>query len=303
MSWFDSCDFGAGWFAGVSQMVVAHPLDTVKVRLQTLPHLNFVSVLVNTAKVEGVRGFYRGFLFPSLTAGVLNSAFFGVYGNTLRMLETYRGASNHQKLCCDGGPAYPLWHLDCFTAGCIAGTACVTLSTPIELIKTKLQATAIFAKEANEPLKPVECVKLMYRHNGLKGLFKGFHIMVLRDVPSYGLKIVMYEHLQCMMRADRVHGEAPMFSEVVIASGVAGVASWAVIIPLDVVKSRIQADDIRNPKYSGIIDCFVKSYRADGLKVFGRGFWIITFRAFPVNVISFVGYEEFLKFCKWMSQK
>lgn len=38
-------------------MVVAHPLDTVKVRLQTLPHLNFVSVLVNTAKVEGVNNF------------------------------------------------------------------------------------------------------------------------------------------------------------------------------------------------------------------------------------------------------
>ncbi|XP_018915959.1 solute carrier family 25 member 45 isoform X2 [Bemisia tabaci] len=297
MSWFDSCDFGAGWFAGVSQMVVAHPLDTVKVRLQTLPHLNFVSVLVNTAKVEGVRGFYRGFLFPSLTAGVLNSAFFGVYGNTLRMLETYRGASNHQKLCCDGGPAYPLWHLDCFTAGCIAGTACVTLSTPIELIKTKLQATAIFAKEANEPLKPVECVKLMYRHNGLKGLFKGFHIMVLRDSVSSGVYFLTYEVVRESLSSEK------SFWNVGLAGGFAGVASWAVIIPLDVVKSRIQADDIRNPKYSGIIDCFVKSYRADGLKVFGRGFWIITFRAFPVNVISFVGYEEFLKFCKWMSQK
>lgn len=39
------------------------------------------------------------------------------------------------------------------------------------------------------------------------------------------------------------------------AGGLAGMAYWVPVFPFDVVKSRLQIDDARNPKYAGTLDC------------------------------------------------
>lgn len=46
-----------------------------------------------------------------------------------------------------------------------------------------------------------------------------------------------------------------------------GAISWATATPMDVVKSRLQADGVYLNKYKGIIDCILQSYRNEGLKV------------------------------------
>lgn len=78
----------------------------------------------------------------------------------------------------------------------------------------------------------------------------------------------------------------------------AGVFSWAVITPIDLVKSRIQADDIKKPMYRGVVDCAKKSYQAHGLPVFFRGFSMMMVRSFPVNAATFLVYESSLHFLK-----
>ena len=47
---------------------------------------------------------------------------------------------------------------------------------------------------------------------------------------------------------------------------VAGVISWLSVIYLDVVKSRIQADDPTNPRYRSMIDCFRQCYAEGGAR-------------------------------------
>ena len=42
---------------------------------------------------------------------------------------------------------------------------------------------------------------------------------------------------------------------------ITGVLSWMSVIYLDVVKSRIQADDPVKPYYKGTVDCFKKCYK------------------------------------------
>lgn len=75
------------------------------------------------------------------TTGILNSLYFGFYGNSLRLMENRRGEC-HYRSCCDGKPVYSGWHLDCFYAGLVGGTASTLVNTPIELTKTILQAHA-----------------------------------------------------------------------------------------------------------------------------------------------------------------
>lgn len=74
----------------------------------------------------------------------------------------------------------------------------------------------------------------------------------------------------------------------------AGIATWAFVMPFDVVKSRIQADDLREPEYKGMVDCFRKTYRKYGLAFFQRGFVLVIARAIPVNAATFSGYEAFI---------
>lgn len=74
-------------------------------------------------------------------SGIYTSVLFGVYGNSLRKLEEYRGTPQ-RRMCCEGGELGPYWHQDVYLAGCLAGTAVVLISSPIELIKIKLQAQA-----------------------------------------------------------------------------------------------------------------------------------------------------------------
>lgn len=71
---------------GVLGLLVGHPLDTIKVRQQTLGTNIFVTI-TRTFKHEGIRGFYKGMLFPLLTIGPSNAIFFGMYGNMLNVLH------------------------------------------------------------------------------------------------------------------------------------------------------------------------------------------------------------------------
>ncbi|KAM7508524.1 hypothetical protein LguiA_018977 [Lonicera macranthoides] len=44
-----------------------------------------------------------------------------------------------------------------------------------------------------------------------------------------------------------------------IARGLAGMASWICCYPLDVIKTRVQAQSPSSIKYHSIVDCFCKS--------------------------------------------
>lgn len=111
--------------------------------------------------------------------------------------------------------------------------------------------------------------------------------MLLRDVVSYGVYMLVYE-----AGLRNLHWNHAVTT--LVSGGTAGVVSWALITPVDLIKSRIQADDIKKPVYNGIVDCAKKSYHAHGLSVFFRGFSMMMLRSFPVNASTFLVYESTL---------
>lgn len=73
-----------------------------------------------------------------------------------------------------------------------------------------------------------------------------------------------------------------------------GTVTWVSVLPIDVIKSRIQADCHVNPKYRGMLHCAHVSYQSDGFRVFFRGFYAIAFRALIVNAATFFVYQSSL---------
>lgn len=140
---------------------------------------------------------------------------------------------------------------------------------------------------------PFHCFATVFREQGIRqGLYKGGGIMLFRDLFAYCFYLPVYEFLYRHLNPDRT---VSCLTSSAIAGGTAGVTSWFSILPFDLVKSRLQADDGRNPKYTGVVQCMKESYRNEGLSVFYRGWFVVAARAFPVNAALFITYDQILR--------
>ena len=75
----------------------------------------------------------------------------------------------------------------------------------------------------------------------------------------------------------------PSTLAVLFAGGTAGMLSWLIVYPLDVIKSRLQAD----ARFASSRQVVLETYRTEGLAVFMRGCSPTLLRAFPTNAATF----------------
>lgn len=249
-------------------MLVGHPLDTVKVHMQTQNHLNPVyrntwHCLTKIAKTESIRGLYRGMSSPMAGVAAVNAIAFGVYGNVQRMTTDPNSLKSH------------------FLAGGSAGLAQSLICSPMELIKTRLQLQHT-NPAAVQFKSPFQCLAYIWKAEKFRGIFRGLGITAARDVPGYSSYFVSYEIL---IR----HCPNPTALQTLLAGGLAGTFSWMVTFPVDIIKSQLQADGMSGqPKYNGIWDCARKGYREEGMRFFTRGLTSTLARAFPMNAACFL---------------
>jgi solute carrier family 25 carnitine/acylcarnitine transporter 20/29 len=130
---------------------------------------------------------------------------------------------------------------------------------------------------------PIDCLKKIKAEDGWRrGVFRGYGVTVLREAPSFGIYFLSYELLSRLFS----QGSDVGTMSILMAGGLSGIASWAFTYPIDVVKSRVQADGARI--YRGAIHCAVVSYKNEGWRVFTRGVNSTIIRAFPTNAATFV---------------
>ena len=51
---------------------------------------------------------------------------------------------------------------------------------------------------------PREAIRHIVRTKGVFGLYKGFTAMALRDIPSYGIDLVVFEYLDAFMHKHKL---------------------------------------------------------------------------------------------------
>jgi len=76
---------------------------------------------------------------------------------------------------------------------------------------------------------------------------------------------------------------------IVTAGGLAGIANWAVAIPADVIKTRLQTAP--EGTYKGTMDCLLQLLRNEGPRALFKGLGPAMVRAFPANAACFLGVE------------
>ncbi|XP_055542258.1 mitochondrial basic amino acids transporter [Wyeomyia smithii] len=262
-------DFAAGCLGGCAGVLVGYPFDTVKLHLQTQDFRNplYKGTLDCFRKIiakETVRGLYRGMSSPMAGVAVVNAIVFGIYGNVQRRTADPDSLHSH------------------FLAGTAAGLTQSFVCSPMELIKTRLQLQGNLPKGAFKFKGPLDCLRHIARTEGFRGVFRGLGITAARDMPGFSSYFVSYE---LMVRS--VDDPSPF--SILMAGGLAGTISWLLTFPVDVVKSRLQADGMSGkPQYLGIVDCLRKSYATEGLSFLSRGLASTLLRAFPMNALCFL---------------
>lgn len=218
-------------------------------------------------------GLYKGLLPPLAGFAAMNAVTFGVQGNVYRKLVP----------CTK----------NLFLSGVIAGLVQSSLVCPIELVKTRMQLQGQgetykhLIRNKNEMLKysnSVDCIRKIYRTGGIRACYCGMIPTLAREGPSVGLYIALYHELCKFFSKNPKDLHQLGVGYLLLAGGLAGSCSWIVTYPIDVVKSRMQADI--TGQYKGIQDCFQKTLHSEGFHGYFRGIITTIVRAFPVNAAT-----------------
>lgn len=84
----------------------------------------------------------------------------------------------------------------------------------------------------------------------------------------------------------------------IFAGGMAGINNWAIGMPADVLKSRLQTAPEGTYK-NGIRDVFRELMKKEGPTALYKGVTPVMLRAFPANAACFIGFEVFMTFLNW----
>ncbi|KAL3052741.1 hypothetical protein OYC64_005297 [Pagothenia borchgrevinki] len=267
-------DFVAGCIGGAAGVLVGHPFDTVKVRLQVQSvdkplYRGTFHCFQSIIRQETLFGLYKGIGSPMMGLTFINAIVFGVQGNTMRLL----------------GHDTPM---NQFLAGAAAGAIQCVICCPMELAKTRLQLQGTGEKKSSRKLykNSLDCLVRIYNREGLRGVNRGMVTTLIRETPGFGVYFLAYDVLTRGLGCEP--DDRFMIPKLLFAGGMAGIASWLSTYPVDVIKSRLQADGVGGVyRYSSIADCVRQSVRREGYVVFTRGLTSTLLRAFPVNATTF----------------
>ncbi|THG03829.1 hypothetical protein TEA_017282 [Camellia sinensis var. sinensis] len=272
-----------------SGIVTGYPLDTLRVRQQQHSTSGSAfTILRGVVASDGPLALYRGMAAPLASVTFQNAMVFQISAVLSRAFDSSIPATDP--------PSYKGVALGGIGTGAIQSL----VISPVELVKIRLQLQRRTDPEkpqlANHHRGPIGVAKSIFQTEGLRGIYRGLTITVLRDAPAHGVYFWTYEWMREQLHPGCRKSGQESFKTMLIAGGLAGVTSWIGCYPLDVIKTRLQAQSqSSSPKYTGIVDCFRKCVREEGYHVLWRGLGTSVARAFLVNGAIFTAYETTLK--------
>ncbi|KAL3787209.1 hypothetical protein ACHAW5_003999 [Stephanodiscus triporus] len=282
--------FVSGGVGGACAVLVGHPLDLVKVRMQTSVGVaagggaSVTGMLSDTLRKEGVRGLYRGVSAPLTAVSPMFAVSFWSYDMGQRMVRSYGqwGMTPDEM----AARPYSLGMAEICVAGALSAIPTTGIMAPSERIKCLLQVQANEVEKGGKAKYSgmMDCARQLLKEGGMSSVYKGTVATLARDIPGTVAYFGMYEYskreIMKLQGIDPNKGQLSL-PAVVTAGGLAGMACWTVGIPFDVIKSRYQTAP--EGKYSGIVDVYKALIKEEGYAGLFRGLRPALMRAFPAN--------------------
>ncbi|KAJ7541885.1 hypothetical protein O6H91_10G081000 [Diphasiastrum complanatum] len=174
----------AGACATVANDAVLTPMDVVKQRLQLScsPYRGVLDCIKKMLKEEGLRAFYASYR----TTVLMNIPFVGVH---FASYEAAKKVLNDLSLDRTGEENF-LTHV---VAGGAAGALASAVTTPLDVVKTRLQCQGVCGAERYCNSSISEVIRRVITREGPKGLFRGMKPRVLFHTPAAAISWSTYE--------------------------------------------------------------------------------------------------------------
>lgn len=242
------------------------PLDTIKTRIQATikgKSINYVEKSVNVSKYSGLRAqIYAS--FPSA------AAFFSTYDFTKHILkEKVKVGEKYETLS----------HM---VAAVFGEAAACLFRNPFELIKQNLQIGNYSTGK--------EALVSIYNENGVRGLYRGYMIMVFREIPFGIIQYPLYEVLK--NKASKNKQSLSALDYCLCGAKAGGIAAF-LTTPFDVIKTRIMTKQ-HALELNKIIHTTKSIYINEGILQFFSGVHVrMTY--ISIGGMMFFGSNEFFK--------
>lgn len=177
----------AGGAAGGCQVVFTNPLEIVKIRLQVQGEAAKLEGAAPKGAVHiirqlGIVGLYRGASACLLRDIPFSAIYFPVYSHLKS--DVFQEGYNGKQLS----------FLETLSAAAIAGMPAAYLTTPADVVKTRLQVEAKQGQTHYKGLR--DAFVKIYREEGFRALFKGGPARIIRSSPQFGFTLLGYETLK-----------------------------------------------------------------------------------------------------------
>uniref|UniRef100_A0A1I8NHK2 Uncharacterized protein n=1 Tax=Musca domestica TaxID=7370 RepID=A0A1I8NHK2_MUSDO len=275
--------------AGIVQVYATQPFDTVKVKLQTFPNTYkcmWQCFNITYGKYGIYRGLYAGTIPAVATNIAENTLLFGAYGRCQSLVADYRNIQEVQQLS--------------LMENAVAGSLLAIISTlvlcPCEVLKCKLQAIQevkryIEKGSSTGVVTPYELTKRIYQNDGITGFYRGLGSTFLRDIPGFFIYVTSFEMARNYFTREIESKDDIDTWRILLAGTIGAVVQSITTFPLDVMKSRIQIENLKGSFRHIARDIL----RKDGYLAFYSGILPSIFRNIPSTGALYILYENLKK--------
>ncbi|KAF7303166.1 Mitochondrial inner membrane protein [Mycena kentingensis (nom. inval.)] len=180
----------AGGTAGGCQVVFTNPLEIVKIRLQVQGEAAKAEGFAPKGAVHiirqlGLLGLYKGASACLLRDIPFSAIYFPTYGHLKK--DVFQEGYNGKQLS----------FLELLASAGIAGMPAAYLTTPADVVKTRLQVEARSGQTHYAGLR--DAFVKIYREEGFRALFKGGPARIIRSSPQFAFTLMSYEMFKKLM--------------------------------------------------------------------------------------------------------
>ncbi len=307
----------AGASARMTGATLTSPLDALKARVQFSQRNPEVYQFTSTKDVakhmlfkEGLTSFYRGLPARLVYIGPASAISFLFYEQFRHLFHKPKSSSSDYFQA-----VLPLAAAGVFR---VIGTC---LRTPFDVTRQRMQVMGGLkaysevstktknmqqSNNKNKDTRPhrgvhrnsYQAFRSIIQTEGIRGLFAGVGITILRDIPFAIVYFLAYESVKtaqqlAMDEYDNNNNKIGPINHM-IAGSIAAACSVFISNPLDVIKTRLQTQGaLSSPKYKTIYSCIKSVIADDGYRGFMRGLVPRMFYLCPSAAITFSLYEQF----------
>ncbi|XP_023179850.1 mitochondrial dicarboxylate carrier [Drosophila hydei] len=259
-----------GGIASVGAACVTHPLDLLKVTLQTQQgDLSVLRLVPKIMQEQGALAFYNGLSASILRQMTYSTTRFGAYevGKEFVNTDTFAG-----KIALAG------------LSGMIGGI----FGTPADMINVRMQNDVKLAPELRRNYRSgVDGIVKVYQTEGFKKLFSGGSTATARGVFMTIGQIAFYDQIKSSLLA------TPYFQDNLVthftASLMAGAIATTLTQPMDVLKTRSM--NAKPGEYKGLWDIVLHTAKLGPLGFF-KGYVPAFVRLGPQTILTFMFLEQ-----------